>query len=91
MTLGQRDYEAKQKSPLRALCFKRASFFMYNLLNILQSSVAVFIGLMLHGNFFFDVLKILPDAQHIAMQRLQEIRYHRHQACDNVQLKFVHA
>jgi hypothetical protein len=48
---------------------------MYNLLNILQSSVAVFIGLVLHGDFLFDVLKVLADAQHVTMQRLQEIRY----------------
>jgi hypothetical protein len=48
---------------------------MDNLLNILQTPVAVFIGLVLHGDFFFDVLKVLADAQHVAVQRLQEIRY----------------
>lgn len=53
----------------------RASFFIHRLFDILQTSVAVFIGLVLDGDFFFDVLKVLPDAQHITMQRLQEIRY----------------
>ena len=65
-------------------------FFVDNLLYILQSSVAVFIGLVLHGDFLFDVLKVLADALNVCMKSLQEIRYHRDQTRDNVQLKFVH-